>query len=99
MKVRLTKELKKAVEHCVWFEPAEQAVQDIARLAAYVLTYGTPEDTYALRDQIDTETLIECLDKAPPGIYDERSWAYWNLVAGRYNPPPMPERIFPEPGI
>ena len=96
MTVRLTEELKKAIEHCVWFEPPEQAIQDIVRLAAYILTYGTPEDTYAFRDQIDNETLIECLDKAPPGIYDERSWAYWNLVVGRYDPPPMPERVFPK---
>ena len=96
MTVKLTEELKKAVQRCVWFEPPEQAIQDIARLAAYILTYGTPEDTDALRNQIDSEALIECLDNAPPGIYDKRSWAYWNLVAGRYDTPPMPERIFPK---
>jgi hypothetical protein len=38
----------------------------------------------------------EALDKAPPGIIDPRSWAYWNLViAGRYPPPPMPVRVIP----
>lgn len=96
MRIELTRELKKAVERCVWFEPPEKAAEDIVRLAAYILTYGTPEDTYVLRDQIDDATLAECLDKAPPGIYDERSWAYWNLVVGRYDTPPMPERVFPE---
>lgn len=96
MRLRLTEELKKAVEHCVWFEFPEQAIQDTARLAAYILTYGTPEDTYALRDQLDDAALVKCLDESPPGIYDRRSWAYWNLVVGRYNPPPMPERVFPE---
>ena len=96
MRLRSTEELKKAVEHCVWFESPEQAIQDTARLAAYILTYGTPEDTYALRDQLDDAALVKCLDESPPGIYDQRSWAYWNLVVGRYNPPPMPERVFPE---
>lgn len=96
MNLKLTEELRKAIEHCVWFEPPEQAIRDTARLTAYILTYGTPEETYALRDQLDDATLLEYLDQAPPGIYDQRSWAYWNLVVGRYDPPPMPERVFPE---
>ena len=94
MTLKLTEDLRRAAEHCVWFEPPEQAVQDTARLAAYILTYGTPEDTFALRAQLDGQALAECLDHAPPGIFDPRSWAYWNLVVGRYAPPPMPERCF-----
>ena len=94
MKVKLTEELKKAAANCVWFEPPEQSLQDIPRLAAYIFTYGTPEDTQALMNQLDKDTLAECLDHAPPGIYDPRSWAYWNLKAGRYAPPPLPERTF-----
>jgi hypothetical protein len=94
MTLKLTENLRRAAEHCVWFEPPEQAVQDTARLAAYILTYGTPEDTYALRDQLDDAALAECLDHAPPGIFDPRSWAYWNLIVGRRTAPPMPERHF-----
>ena len=93
MNIELTDDLKMAVQRCVWFEPPEVAIQDIARLTAYILTYGTPEDTFALRCQMNNEMLLECLDKAPPGIYDKRSWAYWNLVAGRYDPPSMPKRF------
>jgi hypothetical protein len=26
---------------------------------------------------------------------DERSWAYWNVVIGRYPVPPMPRRVIP----
>lgn len=92
MTLKLTAALRRAAEHCVWFEPPEQAVQDTARLAAYILTYGTPEDTFALRAQLDNVALKACLDHAPPGVFDPRSWAYWNLVVGRETPPPMPER-------
>ena len=92
MKIQLTPDLKRATRRCIWFEPPEQAVQDIPRLAAYILTYGTPEDIFTLREQIDDTQLQECLDHAPPGIFDKRSWAYWNLVIGRYTPPPLPER-------
>jgi hypothetical protein len=57
MKLNLTEDLRKAAQHCVWFEPPEQAVQNAARLAAYILTYGTPEDTFALRAQLDDQAL------------------------------------------
>jgi hypothetical protein len=36
----------------------------------------------------------EALDKAPPGIIDPRSWAYWNSKMGRYPAPPLPVRKF-----
>jgi len=94
MKLKLTADLRRAAEHCLWFEPPEQAIGDTSRLAAYILTYGTPEDTCALRDQLDDEALAECLDHAPPGIFDPRSWAYWNLIVGRDAPPPLPRRNF-----
>ena len=38
----------------------------------------------------------EALDRAPPGIFDPRSWAYWNLKLGRYPAPALPRRAFPE---
>ena len=53
MTLKLTADLYRAVQRCVWFEPPEQAVQNTARLAAYILTYGTPEDTFALRAQLE----------------------------------------------
>jgi hypothetical protein len=36
------------------------------------------------------------LDRAPPGIIDPRSWAYWNSKMGRYPAPPLPKRRFGE---
>ena len=36
----------------------------------------------------------EAIERAPPGILDPRSWAYWSLMAGYYPPPPMPRRRF-----
>ncbi|MBY0421148.1 MAG: hypothetical protein K2Q06_02510 [Parvularculaceae bacterium] len=92
--LELTPELRLAAR-CVWFEPAERAVANPARLVAYVLTYGLPEDVAALRTQMPDDDLREALDHAPPGIFDARSWAYWNLVLGRTDPPPMPQRRLP----
>lgn len=92
--VNLTPEMRKAVQRCVWFEPPEEAIKNIPRLAAYILTHGMPEDTFALRKQLSDENLKQVLDAAPAGIYDARSWAYWNLVIGRYDTPPVPTRSF-----
>jgi len=92
MKLVLTHELRKAAERCVWFEPPEMALKDPARLAAHIFTYGGRDDVRALQSQITQDDLRLLLDTAPPGIYDPRSWAYWNLMAGRYTTPPMPQR-------
>ncbi len=45
--------------------------------------YGTVEDLRALQGIIGLEEFWEVLDHAPPGIFDARSWAYWNLKCER----------------
>jgi hypothetical protein len=77
----------------VWFEPPEIALADTARFLAYLMTYGTAEDLVVTRQYISEADFKEALEAAPPGIFDERSWAYWNLLADRYPPPEMPKRI------
>lgn len=88
----LTDELRKAAERCVWYEPPEKAVDDPSRLTAHILTYGSIEDVTALRAQYSDDDLRTALDEAPAGVYDDRSWAYWNLMVGRYDTPPLPTR-------
>jgi hypothetical protein len=90
----LTPDLRKAAERCIWFEPPEKAIAYPSRLAAYILTYGDTDDVRALRAQINVPELTRYLDDAPPGIFDRKSWAYWNLVVGRYETPAMPVRTF-----
>jgi hypothetical protein len=90
----LTEALRKSAINCVWFEAPEQAIAIPARFAAYVLTYGTVDDVAALRDQMNEDDLRDALDAAPPGIFDARSWAYWNVKVGRFETPPMPVRRF-----
>jgi hypothetical protein len=78
----------------VWFEPAEQALADPIRFMAYAMTYALPEDMRIIRKHISDDDFREALDRAPPGIIDPRSWAYWNSKMGRYPAPPMPTRRF-----
>lgn len=92
-RLTLTPALRRSAR-CVWFEPPEDAIGDPARFSAYVLTHGDFDDISALMEQYDIADIREALDSAPPGIFDARSWAYWNLMVGREETPPMPVRRF-----
>jgi hypothetical protein len=88
----LTPELQAFAKRAVWFEPPEKSLADTARFLAYAMTYGNHADMQIVRQHLSDDDLREALDHAPPGIFDGRSWAYWNLKLGRYPTPPMPER-------
>jgi hypothetical protein len=79
----------------IWFEPPEQALANPIRFLAYLMTYGTADDIAVVRRYLDLDDFREALEHAPPGIIDERSWAYWNAMVGRYPAPPMPRRLVP----
>jgi hypothetical protein len=87
-----TPELRLVARRTMWFERPEDALADTVRFVAYVLTYGTHADVKVLRNHLDDNALRRAIDRAPAGIFDPRSWAYWNLRMGRYPAPPMPTR-------
>jgi hypothetical protein len=91
-----THDLLVVAPRVIWFEPAEKALADPIRFLAYLMTYGTLDDIAVVRRYLDLEDFREALEQAPAGIIDERSWAYWNLMVGRYPTPPMPRRFIPE---
>ncbi len=78
----------------IWFEAPERALAYPIRLMAYAATYARHEDMKVLRRYVSDDDFREALDRAPPGIIDGRSWAYWNSKLGRYPPPPVPVRRF-----
>jgi hypothetical protein len=78
----------------IWFEPPEKALSDPVRFVAYAMTYAMHEDMQNIRRYVSDDDFREALDRAPPGIIDPRSWAYWNSKMGRYPPPPLPRRRF-----
>jgi len=89
-----TSELEAVARHAVWFESPAAALADPCRFVAHVLTSGTYQDVVALRQYVSDQDLEDAIDHAPPGIFDPRSWAYWNLKLGRYPAPPLPTRKF-----
>ncbi len=91
-----TPDLLAVAPQVIWFEPPEKALADPVRFLAYLMTYGRPDEIAVVRRHLDLEDFREALEHAPPGIFDERSWAYWNVMVGREPVPPMPRRVIPD---
>uniref|UniRef100_Q07P48 Uncharacterized protein n=1 Tax=Rhodopseudomonas palustris (strain BisA53) TaxID=316055 RepID=Q07P48_RHOP5 len=91
-----TPDLVALAPRVLWFEAPEKALADPIRFMAYLMTYGTPDDIAVVRRHVGEDGFREAIENAPPGILDERSWAYWNAMAGHYPAPPMPTRRLPE---
>lgn len=90
-----TPEIESIARRVVWFEGPTQAIADAHRFIAYAMTYGDDADMRLIRQFVSDDELRNALDHAPAGVFDPRSWAYWNLRLGRYPAPPMPERRLP----
>ncbi len=93
----VTPELLNVARRVVWFKDPEKALADPVHFLAHVMTYGTVEDLKALTGIVGKEDFSEVLDNAPPGIFDARSWAYWNVKCGRQPAPPLPTRTGLQP--
>jgi len=90
-----TPELLNVARRVVWFKEPEETLADPIHFMAHLMTYGTVEDLAAVRGVIGQQEFREALERAPPGVFDPRSWAYWNLMCGRQPAPPLPERRIP----
>jgi hypothetical protein len=88
----LTPALLTVAQRVVWFKEPVEALADPVHFLAHVMTYGTVEDLRALQGIIGLDEFREVLDHAPPGIFDARSWTYWNLKCGRAPVPSLPVR-------
>ncbi|MDR3700613.1 MAG: hypothetical protein P4L56_13300 [Candidatus Sulfopaludibacter sp.] len=90
-----TPELLTVAERVVWFKAPLDALADPVHFLAHVMTYGTIEDLRPLEGIVALSDFREVLEHAPAGIFDPRSWAYWNLKCGRVPAPPLPVREIP----
>lgn len=90
----ISPDLLHVARRVVWFKPPEQTLAEPIHFLAHVMTYGTPEDLAVVTKFVGRDEFRDVLDHAPPGVFDPRSWAYWNLMCGRPSAPPMPTRDF-----
>jgi len=74
----------------MWWQESTVSLAQPPRLIMQVMTLGTWRDVQAVSEAFGWEAFREALLKAEPGIFDERSWAYWHAVFG------LPERALPQ---
>jgi hypothetical protein len=87
---------REVAKRVIWFESPEEALRDTVRFVAYAMSHATFDDMQIIREHLNDDDLRDVLAKAPPGIIDPRSWAYWHVVLGQYPAPSMPKRTFGE---
>ena len=88
----MTPDLLHVARRVVWFKEPEEALAEPVHFLAHLMTYGTVEDLKAVQGVAGLEEFREVLERAPAGVFDARSWAYWHLKCGRVPTPPLPAR-------
>jgi hypothetical protein len=82
-------------QRVIWFESAEETLRQPKRFLAYLMTFGTVEEILTARKYFSARDFEAVLADPPAGIFDVRSWSYWNGVYDRGAVPPLPQRSIP----
>jgi hypothetical protein len=90
-----SEDLKRVAKRAVWFKAPEETLRDPKVFLAHLMTYGTLDDiATGMKQYADTDFDL-VLEDPPAGIFDRRSWNYWNLRCHHEPVPPLPQRLFP----
>ena len=81
-------DLRNVAKRVVWFKVPEDALKDVKLFLAHVMTYGTLNDIAITLRYFSEGDFEAVLNDPPPGVFDWRSWTYWNV---RYHREPIPD--------
>jgi hypothetical protein len=87
-------DLQMVAKRVVWFKKPEDALQDTKLFLAHVMTYGTLSDITTTLHYFSESDFEAVLVDPPPGIFDRRSWTFWNVRYRREPVPALPKRNF-----
>jgi hypothetical protein len=89
-------DLQTVAKRVVWFKTPEDAIKDVKVFLAHVMTYGTLTDIAVTLRYFSEDDFKSVLTDPPPGIFDRRSWTYWNLRYHQEPVPDLPKRKLPQ---
>lgn len=69
--------LQDVARRVVWFDSPEQALSNPPLFLAHLMVYGTLEEVLAVKQHFTDRDFQNVLDNPPAGVFDSRSWAYW----------------------
>ena len=84
--------LTKAARRYIWWKTVDCAMTYPKKILAQVMNIGTWDDMCNLAELFSRKDLLEVLNTADIGQFNERSWHFWH---NRFSEeiPPMPKRI------
>lgn len=88
-------DLLRVAKRVVWFKEPEDAIKDVKLFLAHVMTYGTLTDIATTLRYFSEDDFKSVLVDPPPGVFDRRSWTYWNVRYRREPVPDLPKRKLP----
>lgn len=89
-----SEDLRRVAKRVVWFKQPEETLRETRLFLAHVMTYGTLEDIVTAMKYYSDDDFDGVLQNPPAGIFDLRSWNYWNLRHRHEPVPPLPQREF-----
>ena len=89
-------DLQTVAKRVVWFKEPEDAIKDVKLFLAHVMTYGTLTDIATTLRYFSEDDFKSVLVDPPPGVFDRRSWTYWNVRYQREPVPDLPKRQLPQ---
>jgi hypothetical protein len=90
-----SRDLLHVAKRVVWFKAPDDAVKDVKLFLAHVMTYGTLTDITTTLQYFSEKDFEAVLNDPPPGVFDCRSWTYWNVRYHREPVPELPKRQIP----
>ena len=88
-------DLETVAKRVIWFKAPGDALRDVKLFLAHVMTYGTLSDITTTLHYFSEDDLEAVLNDPPPGVFDRRSWIYWNVRYHRDPIPALPKRKLP----
>ena len=88
-------DLTSVAKRVVWFKSPEDTLQDKNFFLAHVMIFGTLRDIQVVLETYSEADFEAVLDDPPPGVFDLRSWTFWNVRYHREPVPPLPTRRIP----
>ena len=79
-------------QHYIWWKTPNEAMAYPQRILAQVMNIGVWADMCKLVELFPQKDLLDVLNTAEIGQFNERSWHFWyNHLSDRV--PPMPKRV------
>jgi len=75
--------LEAIAERIVWWKPAAEAIADRRHFLARVMATGTFDEVRFVAEIFPPDAFRDVLENPPAGVFDARSWAYWNVLFER----------------